>query len=121
MIKIYDIVISKVEISSIPKDTVGTVVHIYDKGETFEVEFVKEDGSVDVETVSSNQIETKEQNHLSKKRLQALHILNDHFKNEGHLGCLEDRQIKLVLDAMIEFHDKEYNELRQQKIWKNRK
>lgn len=36
-------------------------------------------------------------------RLQALRVLNQHFKYEGKSGCLEDRQVKLVLDAMIEF------------------
>ena len=36
-------------------------------------------------------------------RLQALRVLNEHFKYEGKFGCLEDRQVKLVLDAMIEF------------------
>lgn len=36
-------------------------------------------------------------------RLQALKVLNEHFKYEGQLGCLEDRQVKLVLDSMIEF------------------
>jgi len=36
-------------------------------------------------------------------RLQALRVLNENFKHESKLGCLEDRQIKLVLDAMVEF------------------
>ncbi len=36
-------------------------------------------------------------------RIQALRVLNEHFKHEGILGCLEDGQVRLVLDAMIEF------------------
>lgn len=41
-----------------------------------------------------------------EERLEALKILNEHFKFEGKLGHLEDRQVKLVIDAMIEFKNK---------------
>lgn len=37
-------------------------------------------------------------------RLRALRVLNEHFKNEGHLGHLEDRQVKLVINAMVDFN-----------------
>lgn len=37
------------------------------------------------------------------ERLTALDVLNKHFATEVMYGCLTDRQVKLVLDAMIEF------------------
>lgn len=41
----------------------------------------------------------------AEKRIQALRVLNEQFKHEGKFGCLDDRQVKLVLDAMIEFRE----------------
>lgn len=40
-----------------------------------------------------------------EKRMQALRVLNEQFKHEGKFGCLDDRQVKLVLDAMVEFRE----------------
>lgn len=54
----HDIVVAKTKINNIQKGTVGTVIHIYDNGNAFEVEFILEDSSV-VETVSNNQIESR--------------------------------------------------------------
>jgi hypothetical protein len=48
-------------------------------------------------------MDTKLNDEDKEIRLQALRVLNEHFKHEGKLGHLEDRQVKLVLDAMIEF------------------
>ena len=43
----------------------------------------------------------------NSERLKALNILNKHFKDEGNIGCLEDKQVKLVLNAMMEFQNME--------------
>lgn len=40
-------------------------------------------------------------NEIEKQRLYCLQILNTKFVNEGNAGCLTDRQVKLVLDAMV--------------------
>lgn len=40
-------------------------------------------------------------NEIEKQRLYCLQILNTKFVNEGNIGCLTDRQVKLVLDAMF--------------------
>lgn len=37
-------------------------------------------------------------------RLKALGVLNRHFRNHGGPSALEDGQVKLVLDAMVEFY-----------------
>lgn len=39
----------------------------------------------------------------NEERIEALRVLNKHFEHSGHSECLEDAQVKLVLDAMIEF------------------
>lgn len=54
----YEMVVAKSNIKNIPKGTVGSIVHIYDNGKAFEVEFRLKDSSV-VETVLNNQIESK--------------------------------------------------------------
>ena len=54
----YDIVVAKTKIKDVPKGTSGSVVHIYDNGNAFEVEFVLKDSSI-VATVLNNQIESK--------------------------------------------------------------
>jgi hypothetical protein len=55
----YDLVVANTKISKVPKGTIGTVVHIYENGNAYEVEFIVNDSSI-VETVSSNQIEEKQ-------------------------------------------------------------
>lgn len=55
----HDIVVAKTKIKNIPKGTAGTVIHIYDNGNAFEVEFIVKDSSV-VERVSNNQIESSQ-------------------------------------------------------------
>lgn len=40
-------------------------------------------------------------NEIEKQRLHCLQILNSKFLHEGYSGCLTDRQVKLVLDAMV--------------------
>lgn len=55
----YALVLANTQISKVPKGTVGTVVHIYDNGNAYEVEFIVNDSSI-VETVSKNQIEEKQ-------------------------------------------------------------
>jgi hypothetical protein len=52
----HDIVVSLSSISGIPKGSVGTVVHIYENGKAYEVEF-SVNNSIIVETLLSNQIE----------------------------------------------------------------
>lgn len=52
----HALVISNTKISKVPKGTVGTVVHVYENGDAYEVEFIVNDSSI-VETVSNNQIE----------------------------------------------------------------
>ena len=42
-----------------PKGSVGTVVHVYENKDAYEVEFIVNDSSV-VETVSINQIDEKQ-------------------------------------------------------------
>ncbi len=54
----HDLVIAKKRIKNIPKNTIGTIVHTYDNGKAFEVEFLLNDSSL-VETVLNNQIEAK--------------------------------------------------------------
>ena len=54
----YDMVVAKTKIKNIPKGTSGSVVHIYNNGNAFEVEFILKDSSI-VETVLNNQIESK--------------------------------------------------------------
>ncbi len=58
-IKEYSLVVAKSKISEVPKGTIGTVVHIYDNGNAYEVEFIVNDSSI-VETVLINQIEAKQ-------------------------------------------------------------
>jgi len=55
----YALVVANTKISKVPKGTVGTVVHIYDNGNAYEVEFIVNNSSI-IETVSSNQIEQKQ-------------------------------------------------------------
>jgi hypothetical protein len=45
------------------------------------------------------------------ERLTALNVLNKHFTTEVMYGCLTDRQVKLVLDAMIEFRQFDVSEM----------
>lgn len=54
----YALVVAKSKISNVPIGTVGTVVHIYDNGSAYEVEFIVNDSSI-VETVLNDQIEEK--------------------------------------------------------------
>lgn len=54
----YSIVIARENIGSIPKGSEGTVVHVYNKGQAFEIEFIVS-GSNIVETVMKNQIKLK--------------------------------------------------------------
>jgi hypothetical protein len=53
---IYDVVRAKVDFNDIKSGTLGTIVHIYKDGRTFEVEFVCND-KVLVETVLYNKVE----------------------------------------------------------------
>ncbi len=55
----YTLVVANTQISKVPKGTIGTVVHIYDNGNAYEVEFILNNSSI-VETVSNNQIEEKQ-------------------------------------------------------------
>lgn len=54
----YALVVANTKIAEVPKGTVGTVVHVYDNGNAYEVEFIVNDSSI-VETVSNKQIEEK--------------------------------------------------------------
>ena len=51
-------IIINTKISKVPKGSIGTVVHVYENKDAYEVEFMVNDSSI-VETVSSNQIEEK--------------------------------------------------------------
>jgi len=51
----HDIVVSLYDIPDIPKGSVGTVVHIYENGKAYEIEFNVND-SIIVETLLNNQI-----------------------------------------------------------------
>lgn len=42
-----------------------------------------------------------------EKRLEALKVLNDHFRYESPFELLSDRQVKLVLNAMEEYTEKQ--------------
>lgn len=55
-IKEHDIVLSRVQIDKIPKETKGTVVHIYEDKETYEVEFFKNEKTLSVVTVKKHQL-----------------------------------------------------------------
>ena len=55
-IKEYDVVISKIQIDEIPRDTQGTVVHVYEDKETCEVEFFKNKKTLGVVTVKKYQL-----------------------------------------------------------------
>ncbi|NLU39221.1 MAG: DUF4926 domain-containing protein [Bacteroidales bacterium] len=52
----YAIVVASSKISKVPKGSIGTVVHVYENKDAYEVEFIVNDSSV-VETVSINQID----------------------------------------------------------------
>jgi len=54
----YALVVASFKISKVPKGSIGTVVHVYENKDAYEVEFILNDSSV-VETVSGNQIEEK--------------------------------------------------------------
>ncbi len=54
------LVVANSKISKVPKGSVGTVVHVYENKDAYEVEFIVNDSSI-VETVSSNQIDEKNQ------------------------------------------------------------
>jgi len=56
----YALVVANSKISKVPKGSVGTVVHVYENKDAYEVEFIVNDSSI-VETVSSNQIDEKNQ------------------------------------------------------------
>jgi len=49
-------VVANSKISKVPRGSVGTIVHVYENKDAYEVEFTVKDSSV-VETVSSNQID----------------------------------------------------------------
>jgi len=55
----YAIVVANTKISKVPKGSIGTVVHVYENKDAYEVEFIVNDSSI-VETVSSKQIEEKQ-------------------------------------------------------------
>ncbi|MFZ4705241.1 MAG: DUF4926 domain-containing protein, partial [Bacteroidales bacterium] len=55
----YALVVANSKISKVPKGSVGTVVHVYENKDAYEVEFIVNDSSI-VETVSSNQIDEKQ-------------------------------------------------------------
>jgi len=55
----YAIVVASTKISNVPKGSIGTVVHVYENKDAYEVEFIVNDSSV-VETVSINQIDEKQ-------------------------------------------------------------
>jgi hypothetical protein len=55
----YAIVVASSKISNVPKGSIGTVVHVYENKDAYEVEFIVNDSSI-VETVSSNQIDEKQ-------------------------------------------------------------
>ena len=55
----YAIVVASSKISNVPKGSIGTVVHVYENKDAYEVEFIVNDSSV-VETVSINQIDEKQ-------------------------------------------------------------
>jgi len=52
------LVVANTKISKVPKGSIGTVVHVYENKDAYEVEFIVNDSSI-VETVFSNQIEEK--------------------------------------------------------------
>jgi hypothetical protein len=52
------LVLTTATIGEIPVGTMGTVVHIYEKGKAYEVEFVTDDSNI-VETLLSNEIKRK--------------------------------------------------------------
>lgn len=56
----HDIVIAKAQFPKVPIGTLGTVVHVYEDGAAYEVEFIKNDKTSIVETASKDQIEKKE-------------------------------------------------------------
>lgn len=58
-IKVASIVVASSKISKVPKGSIGTVVHVYENKDAYEVEFIVNDSSV-VETVSINQIDEKQ-------------------------------------------------------------
>lgn len=55
----YAIVVASSKISNVPKGSIGTVVHVYENKDAYEVEFIVNDSSV-VEKVSINQIDEKQ-------------------------------------------------------------
>jgi len=57
----HAIVIATGSIGNVPEGSIGTVVHIYDQGRGYEVEFIVNDSSV-IATVLSNQIKLKDTN-----------------------------------------------------------
>lgn len=82
-------------------------------GIKYEVAYVFETGPGTTDWIGDNAssedvyLITLEEKNLNK-RLYYLEILNKHFKNEGNIGCLTDRQVMLVLNT-IEQIDNERN------------
>lgn len=62
----YSLVVANSQISKVPKGAVGTVVHVYENKDTYEVEFKVNDSSI-VETVSIYQIEERQINEDPKQ------------------------------------------------------
>jgi hypothetical protein len=54
----YALVVANSNISKVPKGSMGTVVHVYENKDAYEVEFIVNNSSI-VETVSSNQVDEK--------------------------------------------------------------
>lgn len=59
LINEHALVIANSKISKVPKGTIGTVVHVYENNNAYEVEFIVKDKSF-VETVTNDQIKEKE-------------------------------------------------------------
>jgi len=57
--KEYDLVEATVQINNVPVGTNGTIVHLYNTKEIFEVEFFQNNKTLAVETVSKNQIQKR--------------------------------------------------------------
>ena len=55
----YAIVVASSKISNVPKGSIGTVVHVYENKDAYEVEFIVDNSSI-VETVTGNQIDEKQ-------------------------------------------------------------
>lgn len=58
LLEAHAMVIATSKIGDVPEGSIGSVVHVYDKGKAYEVEFII-NGSSFVETAMGNQIKLK--------------------------------------------------------------